>query len=165
MKSSAGFRQTKHRGRERVGRCFNLATTAYNLIRSPKLLALAAWTTRQAAQPTNQGSERPRSRPLFDQGSATVLHVRTSSAACSSSRQWTPAENGVAPGHPLPENLTALHCNIATSVYFTSSSPASNISTMPLTFERTSYLPETDVGRPTRLGCRCPRNALRPACA
>ena len=39
MKSSAGFRQTKHRGRERVGWCFDLAATAYNLIRLPRLLA------------------------------------------------------------------------------------------------------------------------------
>lgn len=30
--------QTKHRGRERVGWCFTLARTAYNLIRLPKLL-------------------------------------------------------------------------------------------------------------------------------
>ncbi len=41
VKSSAGFRQTKHRGRERVGWCFDLAATAYNLIRLPKLLASA----------------------------------------------------------------------------------------------------------------------------
>ena len=41
MKSSAGFRQTKHRGRERVGWCFDLAAAAYNLIRLPKLLASA----------------------------------------------------------------------------------------------------------------------------
>lgn len=38
VKSSAGLRQTKHRGRERVAWCFDLATTAYNLIRLPKLL-------------------------------------------------------------------------------------------------------------------------------
>jgi transposase len=42
VKSSAGFRQTKHRGRECVGWCFDLAATAYNLIRLPKLLATAA---------------------------------------------------------------------------------------------------------------------------
>ncbi len=42
VKSSAGFRQTRHRGRERVGWCFDLAATAYNLIRLPKLLDLAA---------------------------------------------------------------------------------------------------------------------------
>ena len=41
VKLSAGFRQTKHRGRERVGWCFDLAATAYNLIRLPKLLASA----------------------------------------------------------------------------------------------------------------------------
>lgn len=42
VKSAAGFRQTRHRGRERVGWCFDLAATAYNLIRLPKLLAAAA---------------------------------------------------------------------------------------------------------------------------
>ena len=42
VKSSAGLRQTKHRGRERVGWCFDLAATAYNLVRLPKLLARAA---------------------------------------------------------------------------------------------------------------------------
>ena len=41
IKSSAGLRQTKHRGRERVGWRFDLAATAYNLIRLPKLLAPA----------------------------------------------------------------------------------------------------------------------------
>lgn len=41
MKASAGLRQTKHRGRERVGWCFALATTAYNLIRLPRLLTEA----------------------------------------------------------------------------------------------------------------------------
>ena len=39
VKSAAGFRQTKHRGRDRVGWCFVLATTACNLIRLPRLLA------------------------------------------------------------------------------------------------------------------------------
>jgi transposase len=39
VKSSAGFRQTRHRGRERVAWCFDLAATAYNLTRLPKLLA------------------------------------------------------------------------------------------------------------------------------
>lgn len=38
VKAAAGLRQTKHRGQERVGWCFTLATTAYNLIRLPKLL-------------------------------------------------------------------------------------------------------------------------------
>ena len=38
VKAAAGLRQTKHRGRERVGWCFILAMTAYNLIRLPKLL-------------------------------------------------------------------------------------------------------------------------------
>ena len=42
VKSSAGFRQTRPRGRERVAWCFDLAATAYNLIRLPKLLAAAA---------------------------------------------------------------------------------------------------------------------------
>jgi transposase len=41
VKSAAGFRQTKHRGRDRVGWCFALATTAYNLIRLPGLIATA----------------------------------------------------------------------------------------------------------------------------
>jgi transposase len=41
VKSAAGLRQTKHRGRDRVGWCFVLATTAYNLIRLPKLLTTA----------------------------------------------------------------------------------------------------------------------------
>jgi hypothetical protein len=38
IKSSAGLRQTKHRGRERVGWGFDLAATAYNLVRLPTLL-------------------------------------------------------------------------------------------------------------------------------
>ena len=42
VKSSAGFRQTKHRGRERVAWCFDLTATAYNLIRLPRLLAAIA---------------------------------------------------------------------------------------------------------------------------
>ena len=42
VKASAGLRQTKHRGQERVGWLFTLATTAYNLIRLPKLLHEAA---------------------------------------------------------------------------------------------------------------------------
>jgi hypothetical protein len=41
IKSLARLRQTKHRGRERVGWPFDLAATAYNLIRLPKLLATA----------------------------------------------------------------------------------------------------------------------------
>ncbi len=40
IKSAVGLRQTKHRGRERVGWCSNLATIAYNLIRLPKPLAV-----------------------------------------------------------------------------------------------------------------------------
>ena len=39
VKGSAGLRQTKHRGRARVGWQFDLAITAYNLIRLPRLLA------------------------------------------------------------------------------------------------------------------------------
>ena len=39
IKSAAGLRQTKHRGRERVACSFDLAATAYNLIRLPRLLA------------------------------------------------------------------------------------------------------------------------------
>ncbi len=38
VKAAAGLRQTRHRGQDRVGWCFILATTAYNLIRLPKLL-------------------------------------------------------------------------------------------------------------------------------
>ena len=41
MKASAGLRQTKHRGLARVGWGFALATTAYNLIRLPRLLTTA----------------------------------------------------------------------------------------------------------------------------
>jgi hypothetical protein len=41
-KSSAGLRQTKHRGRERVGWRCDLATAAYNLIRLPGLSAGAS---------------------------------------------------------------------------------------------------------------------------
>jgi IS5 family transposase len=39
IKLAAGFRQTKHRGRDRVGWMFNLKAAACNLIRLPKLLA------------------------------------------------------------------------------------------------------------------------------
>lgn len=39
MKAVGGFRQTKHRGRERVGWMFTLRAAAYNLIRLPNLLA------------------------------------------------------------------------------------------------------------------------------
>jgi transposase len=39
MKTASGFRQTKHRGRERVGWMFTIRAAAYNLIRLPKLLA------------------------------------------------------------------------------------------------------------------------------
>ena len=42
IKAAAGFRQTRHRGLQRVGWAFALATTAYNLIRLPKLLRHAA---------------------------------------------------------------------------------------------------------------------------
>ena len=39
MKAADGFRQTKHRGRERVGWMFIIRVAAYNLIRLPRLLA------------------------------------------------------------------------------------------------------------------------------
>ncbi len=42
IKGAAGLRQTKYRGRDRVGWSFALATTAYNLIRLPRLFAAAA---------------------------------------------------------------------------------------------------------------------------
>ena len=38
MKSAAGFRKARHRGRDRVGWMFTLTAAAYNLIRLPKLL-------------------------------------------------------------------------------------------------------------------------------
>jgi transposase len=39
IKEAGGFRQTKHRGRDRVGWMFTLRAAAYNLIRLPMLLA------------------------------------------------------------------------------------------------------------------------------
>jgi transposase len=39
MKTAAGFRKTRHRGRDLVGWMFTLTAAAYNLIRLPKLLA------------------------------------------------------------------------------------------------------------------------------
>jgi transposase len=42
MKSTAGFRKTRHRGTARVGWLFTLNAAAYNLVRLPKLLASAA---------------------------------------------------------------------------------------------------------------------------
>jgi len=42
IKSSAGFRKTRHRGTDRVGWMFTLNAAAYNLTRLPKLLAGAA---------------------------------------------------------------------------------------------------------------------------
>jgi IS5 family transposase len=42
VKQSAGLRQTRHRGRDRVGWTFALATAADNLIRLPRLLQQAA---------------------------------------------------------------------------------------------------------------------------
>jgi transposase len=39
IKQAGGFRQTKHRGRDRVGWMFTIRAAAYNLIRLPKLLA------------------------------------------------------------------------------------------------------------------------------
>jgi transposase len=41
-KSTAGLRKTRHRGLARVGWVFTLATTAYNLVRIPKLLGAVA---------------------------------------------------------------------------------------------------------------------------
>lgn len=41
MKTVAPLRQTRHRGRERVGWQFTLTAAAYNLIRLPKLLGAA----------------------------------------------------------------------------------------------------------------------------
>ena len=41
-KTAAGFRKTHHRGLARVGWMFTLTATAYNLIRLPKLVAIAA---------------------------------------------------------------------------------------------------------------------------
>ena len=41
-KGAAGLRKTHHRGLARVGWMFTLTATAYNLIRLPKLVAIAA---------------------------------------------------------------------------------------------------------------------------
>jgi transposase len=41
-KAAAGFRKTRHRGLTRVGWMFTLTTTAYNLVRLPKLLPALA---------------------------------------------------------------------------------------------------------------------------
>jgi hypothetical protein len=41
-KAAAGFRKTRHRGLVRVGWMFTLTAAAYNLIRLPKLVAIAA---------------------------------------------------------------------------------------------------------------------------
>jgi transposase len=42
VKTTAGLRKTRHRGLARVGWMFTLATTAYNLVRLPKVLETAA---------------------------------------------------------------------------------------------------------------------------
>jgi transposase len=42
VKSSAGLRKTRHRGVDRVGWTFTLTVAAYNLVRLPKLLGVAA---------------------------------------------------------------------------------------------------------------------------
>jgi hypothetical protein len=42
IKSSAGFRKTRHRGTARVGWMFTLNAAAYNLVRLPKLLGASA---------------------------------------------------------------------------------------------------------------------------
>ena len=39
MKTMAGIRKTRHRGREKVEWVFTFAAAAYNLVRLPKLLA------------------------------------------------------------------------------------------------------------------------------
>jgi hypothetical protein len=41
-KAAAGFRKTRHRGLSCVGWMFTLTTTAYNLVRLPKLLEVMA---------------------------------------------------------------------------------------------------------------------------
>jgi IS5 family transposase len=41
-KATAGLRKTRHRGVARVGCIFTLTATAYNLVRLPKLLGVAA---------------------------------------------------------------------------------------------------------------------------
>ena len=41
-KATAGLRKTRHRGVARVGWIFALTATAYNLVRLPKLLGVAA---------------------------------------------------------------------------------------------------------------------------
>ena len=41
-KAAAGFRKTRHRGLARVGWMFTLTATAYNLVRLPKLVGVAA---------------------------------------------------------------------------------------------------------------------------
>jgi hypothetical protein len=40
--AAAGFRKTRHRGLSCVGWMFTLTTTAYNLVRLPKLLGVMA---------------------------------------------------------------------------------------------------------------------------
>jgi Transposase DDE domain len=40
IKSSAGFRKTRHRGTARVGWMFVLNVAAYNLVRLPRLLGV-----------------------------------------------------------------------------------------------------------------------------
>ena len=42
VKSGAGFARIRHRGLARVGWQFTLTVAAYNLVRLPKLLAMAA---------------------------------------------------------------------------------------------------------------------------
>ena len=41
-KATDGFRKTRHRGLARIGWMFTLTSTAYNLIRLPKLMGAAA---------------------------------------------------------------------------------------------------------------------------
>jgi len=42
VKASAGLRKTHHRGVDRIGWTFTLTVAAYNLIRLPALLPIAA---------------------------------------------------------------------------------------------------------------------------
>jgi hypothetical protein len=50
-------RRARHRGKERVGRQFTLAAAAYDLIRLPKLLAVARCTGPPAADLAGQTAE------------------------------------------------------------------------------------------------------------
>ncbi len=64
IKSSAGPRQTKHRGRERVGGDFDLAATTYNLVRLPKLLGQQTRDAIRHQRPTTTPRPVNPARPL-----------------------------------------------------------------------------------------------------